>query len=164
MTMDADYKRAIPIQYPIAQTGNVMAHLNLVFLLLLLCLVCVGPWQPTAAQPADTSTVSLALPLTSEQVVAAKTEPAEAADMKQVISPPREPANSSRGWSRKQVGKTASRCVVSIPFRSTTQSDETSSRSERRLVRSDEWVFDAYTCKRLSCVQVFEQDPDWLHP
>ena len=46
-----------------------MAHLNLLFRLLLLCLICVGPWQPAAAQPDDTSAVSLALPLTTEQAV-----------------------------------------------------------------------------------------------
>ena len=57
------------INASIARTGNVMAQLTLMLRLLLLCLICIGPWQLTAAQPADTSTVSVALPLTAEQVV-----------------------------------------------------------------------------------------------
>jgi hypothetical protein len=70
MTMAANYKRAVPfINTLLLEPGNVMAQLSLLFRLLLLCLICVGPWQLTVAQPADISTVSLALPLTAEQVV-----------------------------------------------------------------------------------------------
>lgn|SRR5581483_9626087 len=69
MMMDVNYKGAVPIRHHIAHTREVMANLNLVFRLFLLCLVCVGPFQPTAAQPADTSSVAVNPQLTAEQVV-----------------------------------------------------------------------------------------------
>jgi hypothetical protein len=64
-TMTDDKQRV----FPLPRWGRLMAYTSLVFRLILLFLICVGPWRPTAAQPSDIPSTAHSTLLTAEQVV-----------------------------------------------------------------------------------------------